>query len=522
MIRNIFVLCSVAVLLTACGGGSGGGAPTLNVSLSSSSGNATVTEGGQATLTTTGTASGSVSTPVVADVQYDTSVFASGSAVAGSTSGTYTVSAQTRSDLAPGEYKGNVTFRLCQETACTHVYAGSTVTYAYDIVVNLKDWATYQREPGHSGYVHLTLDPSKFAKAWEWSAPNGELLSTISSHDGTIFVSGRSSFGTIHAISASSGTQLWSYDAPGNSLGAPGYAAGNVYVQIQTMNETNSVTALNASTGTYVQQMSFASQWAGFLAPTLYSDSAYIAAGYYGNGVYAFKLADGSQTWTASDSGGSIWDGEAPAVDETYVYYYSGSALDVFNRSTGAKVASISDPFFNWSGYSYYSGPIIGSDQNVIAFSGSAMNSGSMIDQAQVGRPLVNFSVKTGSYAWRTANVYRTAPAFHNGMLFAGRKSSATLDAIKESDGSILWSWSAPGDSTTVGNVVVVDNLVFVSTEAHIYAIDLTTHATVWTYNAPGALAIIPGSILVISEGSYAGNFSTIFSDGKLVAIKLM
>jgi len=61
---------------------------------------------------------------------------------------------------------------------------------------------------------------------------------------------------------------------------------------------------------------------------------------------------------------------------------------------------------------------------------------------------------------------------------------------------------------------VVTNNLVFVSTDANVYAIDLSSHQAVWQYAKPGMLAISGSSILYIATGAT-------LSDGNLVAIKL-
>ena len=85
-----------------------------------------------------------------------------------------------------------------------------------------------------------------------------------------------------------------------------------------------------------------------------------------------------------------------------------------------------------------------------------------------------------------------------------------------ERDGRVLWSWALPaGDTGFHHNVVLTDNLVFVSTDRAVYALDLKTHAPVWQYAQGGSLAISGGGILYITTGVHA-------SDGRLVAVKLM
>lgn len=36
----------------------------------------------------------------------------------------------------------------------------------------MPDWETFRANAAHNGFVPITLDPGKFAKAWEWKAPS--------------------------------------------------------------------------------------------------------------------------------------------------------------------------------------------------------------------------------------------------------------------------------------------------------------------------------------------------------------
>ena len=69
-----------------------------------------------------------------------------------------------------------------------------------------------------------------------------------------------------------------------------------------------------------------------------------------------------------------------------------------------------------------------------------------------------------------------------------------------EADGSKQWTWTPPaGDDTKfVGDVLVTNNLVFVSTDASTYAIDRSTHLPVWSYAASGSLALSANGVLYI------------------------
>ena len=98
-------------------------------------------------------------------------------------------------------------------------------------------------------------------------------------------------------------------------------------------------------------------------------------------------------------------------------------------------------------------------------------------------RVIVSYDIAKQAYAWRTQNSYLTHPALANGVVYAARNAPATLDAMSEVDGHIEWSWTPPaGDSSFHRNIVVTRNLLFVSTDVNVYAIDLV--------HAPGGVAL--------------------------------
>jgi outer membrane protein assembly factor BamB len=92
--------------------------------------------------------------------------------------------------------------------------------------------------------------------------------------------------------------------------------------------------------------------------------------------------------------------------------------------------------------------------------------------------------------------------------LYATNDNPLRLEARAETDGSLLWSWTPPttGDLSFRSEVLVTDNLVFVSTAWAAYAIDLATHRTVWSYFSyplGTRLAMSPSGILYLNGPDY-------------------
>lgn len=499
----------VLAMLAGCGGsgsGTGGGGtaatpapaiPTLTVSLSTASQTTSIGDDGSGTpLGFTATVSGSTSDTVVADLQYDRAQLALDGDVTRATDGSYAVRFKPASTLALGSHSGTATFRLCRDTACGTIYPGSTQTFSYRLTTQIADWTTYQRNPAHTAYVHATFDPAAFRKSWEWAPTTTTRVSAIASANGLAYVTSQERDGTamLRALATGTGEQRWSY-----AIGATTYfsppAVGNGRVFVTTMtssSDENPILSVDAITGEYTPPRAlFASQWSTFLQPVPYKDGLYMSAGYYGSVVYGFDYT--TRTAWGTETKGNVWDGETPAVDDGTVYYYSGKALEMIDRQTGEIQASLTDPFFQNSFYSYYGAPILGSMGNVMAYSSQR--------SATTPSVLVNWSIANKAYAWRSANTYSTAPAVGSGRIYLSRSNPGELNVLDEATGRLLWGWAPPIEERMIGNTILTDTLVFVSTTKAIYAIPVqgSTHTPVWSAAGGGEMALTPDGTLIVT-----------------------
>jgi outer membrane protein assembly factor BamB len=520
--------------LTACGGGSGGAssAPTpplaLTVSLSSSSQADTVTEGStSATINFTATysANESFSTPVVATVVYDNTVYSSVTVTNGTGANSFNITATTLPNLSGGTIASPITVKLCQDAACANAYAGATSSFTENLTVNLLEWAQFQRNAAHNGFVHVSLDPTKFAADWTWTIPSDgnqyNAINAVVTGNGLVYASRDAYFltGSVYALNEKDGSVAWKSDVPNlHSEGSVTYDNGTVYLPEQDASETTNIMALSAKDGTFINKSQFYTQWANFVSPTVYAGNIYFGGE---STLVGLTPITGTNLWQ-SNIPSDLFGLETPAVDQNYVYYSTGAAygsnskIEILNRADGSLYAQITDPLGNWNGYEYYGAPILGAANSLIAYSGEA-GTGLALSSSETytSRNLARFDVAAKSLLWHTANAYITTPAYAAGVIYAAQNSPLRFDAISEADGSVLWSWTPPaGDTSFHNNIIVTDNLAFVSTDQNVYAIDLTTHKSVWSYKAAGKLSLSPNYILYISTG--IGH-----SDGGLVAIKL-
>jgi outer membrane protein assembly factor BamB len=133
--------------------------------------------------------------------------------------------------------------------------------------------------------------------------------------------------------------------------------------------------------------------------------------------------------------------------------------------------------------------------------SGGIVYAGNLSNAAANG--IVAFDTVNKSVRWSASGGFSGNPAYADGYLFAANNATNKMEVRRESDGGIEWSWAAPAtDPTFDSDVLLTKNLVFVSTTTTTYAIDRTTHAMVWSYQAAGKLALSANGILYIKGTS--------------------
>jgi outer membrane protein assembly factor BamB len=343
--------------------------------------------------------------------------------------------------------------------------------------------------------------------AWEWpDAADGTSLPAINpvvTGNGSVYVATESYYcaATLYALDGLSGAVRWTKEFPeACSFNPPAFGGDRLYL-VSTGDEGAELWALNTENGEQVFRSRFDNQWYEVLAPTVYDGAIYTNGGQ--GGVHAFNHA-GVPLWNGPADDIDVY---APAVNAAHVYHYSGTTLEIHERATGRHLGSILDTAETGNFASYYGAPVIGGHGNVIVYSRSGTDD---------GRVLSSFDVNAKSLEWSTSREYDTAPAVANGVVYAAGDDGMTVDAIDETTGKVLWSWSptpGQGDTGFRHNIVVTNDVLLVSTDVAVYAVDLATRQTAWRYAEPGRLAL-SGRFLFLATGADA-------SDGRLLALDL-
>jgi outer membrane protein assembly factor BamB/uncharacterized protein YjdB len=353
------------------------------------------------------------------------------------------------------------------------------------------DWVTFQGNGSRTGYVAATLDPVIFRELWMSTPAPGASLNPVTVGGGKVFVSTDTYFGTqlLTALDAANGVQKWSHNfGPIHSVHPPAYDNGTVYASTGGHSDSF-IWAFDAQTGVVRFRTSYSNQWSRYLTPVVVGDALYMAGGYFG-GMYSFSTSDGSQRWFVNLG---QYDGWTPAVRDGLVYAYTGEfnpQLTVVDAATGATVYRIADPSGGSGSWLVWGAPVLGGSNNVLSAQGSR---------------LVSFDLQARSVGWQRSGTYHGNVTVANGVLYVF--TNRQVEARRESDGSLLWVWIPP-EGEPRRTMVVTNNLLFVSTDANTYAVDLAAHMQVWSYPAAGHLALSNQGLLLIAQ-----------SNGKVTAI---
>lgn len=509
----------VSLWLAACGGGGSGGtqppAPPP-VTVTPSVAKASFVAGYPVDIALAGTLSSDVRGGVWIQVTPDPAVFEkpSLSRISVVTEG---VTLHPLASLPAGHYSGVIVVNICSDSACHNSLPGAPFNVPYDIdaisqdgqvaTFNLSplaplagagDWGTFQGNAAHTGYVPVTLDASRFSRRWVWQAPSYAGVqwtpSAITTGGSLFFVAsgpmydGHPDRHELIAWRESDGGKAWSHgfgDLAYANTNPPSFADGKVFIAAGS-GESTAMFAFDAATGAQVFKSAMMSQYSSYYAPTILDGLVYSTSGEY-DGLAAFDAVSGVQAFFNPSVDNHDW---TPAVDTTRAYVYTSAGLAAYDRRTGDKLLTIVDPGSRLPAGIFEGGaPVLGDAHTV--FAGD-------LDQ-RTDNWFSAFDTSTNSMRWTMSGAFSGNPAYADATLFASNNKPFALEAHRESDGVVAWTWTpSAGDTQFVSDVLVTRNLVFVSTDQATYAVDRATHASVWSIPASGTLSMSSNGTLYI------------------------
>lgn len=357
----------------------------------------------------------------------------------------------------------------------------------------ISDWTSYQRDPQHTGYVPVVLDPSTFSFRWavklEETVSNpqmgqvvtlGEMAFTASSQPSQLF-----------ALDPSTGEVIWSRYFEGATAGGhPSIIDGRIYLTTG-IQDAAALWTVNPTDGTSPYATHFESQSQRYFAP-VGSDGVVVSAGTLYGGVNAFSETTGEVLWSQPlGEVGSWW---TPAVDEDRVYHMAGgngASLKVFALHTGEEVVDVRLP----------QGCRGGATPTAVSATAVLVNTCGL---------LARVDVTAAKVVWASPERQGLGLAVANGRVYS--PTATGVQALDLETGDVAWSWPLPEGSFDLRPpMLVTRNLLFVGAESHTYALDLDTHQVVWDYPAGGYLSLNQGILYVATP---SGAVHAIHVDG--------
>ncbi|MBI3856881.1 MAG: PQQ-binding-like beta-propeller repeat protein, partial [Planctomycetes bacterium] len=339
-------------------------------------------------------------------------------------------------------------------------------------------WRMQSRDQAHTNYPTAETGVPPLSPAWAVTpGPAGYFAHPAVVESGRVFLTHYSMFSAqtrVYARSLASGAPAWNFDY-GNvdKLGNPSVYQGRVYVPVCNSN-SSFLSVSDAATGSPLYTAAFPSQFQTLWAPTILGRRVYLNAGTFG-GLYAWDGPNPSLTLFAN-TGLDQSDSWSPLYVDGKVYSYTGSNFRAHHPTTGATLWTL--PIPRKPGYTQNTSPVAGNGLIYV-----------------VAEPdLAAVNPVTQSLAWFVTGFdYTGSPAYADGVLYVIQDGS--LHARDAATGAYLWNFL--GDRNLSYPPVVVNNHVYVASDANVYAVNLGTRSQVWTDAYGGWITASDGYLLL-------------------------
>ncbi len=353
-----------------------------------------------------------------------------------------------------------------------------------------KQWSGNQGNASHNGLNIADIDSADFSLRWSVDVPInfGYLNDDIIIADNKIILTGgqvgNSSFKEILSLNALDGSTVWTKSYQVNSITPPAVSDGRVYFQTGGSDDSF-IRALDIATGNLVFKSADSNQWSAFAAPTPFGDGIYVGGGFFG-GVYRFDANSGEEVWFRDGGYSDFW---TPAVDQHSVYFFN-DALEILDRETGELSASIAVDGLSFNGQI----PVLGNENDLFV---------------NYNNELVAFDLAAHTVKWQKQAGYSASISVGFGEVYVINNDA--INALDSKDGSLLWAWEPDNHESLQSNILVSNNLLFVSGSSTTFAVNLDSHQQVWSISESGQLSLgNEGALYILNQ-----------QDAKLVAINV-
>lgn len=307
--------------------------------------------------------------------------------------------------------------------------------------------------------------------------------------------------GTVYAVDAATGEEVWRYDIGASVRSTPQVVAGTVYVGASD----NNLYALDADSGDEIWTFSTGerSNRTGVVSsPTVSNGTVFVGNRFLrgtgpDTGVYAIDTETGTEKWSFET--GATVEASPLVVNGTVVVGSQDNNVYALDEQTGTEI------------WSYSTSAAVASP----AYSANTVFIGN-----ENGK-LFALDINSGENKWTftsdgTGSVgSKSAPTVKDGSVFVGL-TDGTLHSIDETDGTENWNYTATDDSFFTSPTIAGDTIFIRGAGKALYVIH-SDGSERWTFNAPGELPDgrvlrSPSSPTVVNGNIYFGGANTLFS----------
>lgn len=527
---KLLAYCALLSVLSSCGGGGGGGGvppPQSTLSFDVKEIRDSISTKLYSQYKINITLNKIPDNQVYVVIQDTAGLFSGQNAVSIAANSLTSYTANLVPNKTPGHYSGNLQVNLCFDLACSSKF-GEASTLSYDINVLGEDasktlgatsgfsWIGFQADANHTGYAPITVDASNTKLRWILQNPKSpssartERISLNAAENSMLYVQLNE---LIVALNEDDGSHKWEFN-PGYTLNPYKYnvivTGSNLVASLSGGSDAsdefklNDIVAIDKATGGRIYNIDV--YGVGNSYP--YSLVADVSRFYVSGSPDSTNYLDAS---IATGVAGSPKSAVANLysipvfVGDNLIYNtadMSSQALVSVSTITGESSVIVTNAGVYNSSVSDLLTPMKVSNQNIIAISSIS----------QFGdNYLTSFDPVANLKKWSIPGVYVTNPAFANNILYVANNENLALEARNPEDGKLLWSWvpTSKNETAFVGNLVVTDSHIFVTTTTHLYAINLATKKIDFSfyYQVPlndgiARLLLSPSKILYLSTGS--------------------
>jgi outer membrane protein assembly factor BamB len=373
-------------------------------------------------------------------------------------------------------YKSLSTMIIRLLLVCVPSLFGTSAFFVSPARAQSADWPMFAGNAAHTGVNDVETGTPPLMLNWTKALSAGA-LNPVTVEGDRVFVTPLTYFAPVSplwALSATDGSELWNHNFPNVfSVNPPSVQNGLVYVQMGNHAASSRIFAFHVEDGTIAWSTPYSAQWERYYAPTLAEGKVFVDGGYYG-GMYAFDATMGDTLFYQ----GALeqYDQWTPTYADGVLYTFIAGHLRAHDPSTGQILGTV-DVGWRWAGWS----------MNTVAVLGDGT--------AFVIAPPILFAVEPlgMTVLWQRDNFFNGTPTYSQGVVYANQQGA--LQAREAGSGDLLWTFVPPDQLRYPA--VIANGFLYISSDTKVHALDLSTHAEVWSNDGGGWLSIANGQLYV-------------------------